>query len=74
MFVIILSSHDSSLFAVPPIIKDKEHVTNVSVLVSQLTTLLCEAEGTPSPLIMWYKGDVQVKGDLQTDLIPCLFL
>nr|XP_055175129.1 hemicentin-1 isoform X2 [Nyctereutes procyonoides] len=45
---------------VPPVIKDKEHITNVSVLVNQLTNLFCEVEGTPSPIIMWYKDDVQV--------------
>ncbi|KAJ8794802.1 hypothetical protein J1605_018795 [Eschrichtius robustus] len=45
---------------VPPVIKDKEQVTNVSVLVNQLTSLICEVEGTPSPIIMWYKDDVQV--------------
>uniref|UniRef100_A0A8C2MET6 Hemicentin-1 n=1 Tax=Cricetulus griseus TaxID=10029 RepID=A0A8C2MET6_CRIGR len=45
---------------VPPVIKDKEHVTNVSVLVNHLASLYCEAEGTPSPVIMWYKDDTQV--------------
>eukprot|EP00071_Canis_lupus_P006937 XP_005622503.1 hemicentin-1 isoform X3 [Canis lupus familiaris] len=45
---------------VPPVIKDKEHITNVSVLINQLTNLFCEVEGTPSPIIMWYKDDVQV--------------
>ncbi|VCW48578.1 unnamed protein product, partial [Gulo gulo] len=45
---------------VPPVIKDKEQITNVSVLVNQLTNLFCEVEGTPSPTIMWYRDDVQV--------------
>ncbi|XP_047376654.1 hemicentin-1 isoform X1 [Sciurus carolinensis] len=45
---------------VPPLIKDKEHLTNVSVLLNQLTSLLCEVEGTPSPVITWYKDDSQV--------------
>ncbi|KAI4578501.1 hypothetical protein MJG53_011356 [Ovis ammon polii x Ovis aries] len=45
---------------VPPVIKDKEQVINVSVLVNQPTSLFCEVEGTPSPIIMWYKDDVQV--------------
>ncbi|KAM4812745.1 hemicentin-1 [Urocitellus parryii] len=45
---------------VPPLIKDREHLINVSVLVNQLTSLLCEVEGTPSPIITWYKDDVQV--------------
>ncbi|XP_012495412.1 PREDICTED: hemicentin-1-like, partial [Propithecus coquereli] len=45
---------------VPPVIKDKEQVTNVSVMVNQLTSLFCEVEGTPSPIIAWYKDDVQV--------------
>lgn len=63
IFIIKLPGHDSSLFAVPPVIKDKEKVTNVSVLVNQLTNLFCEVEGIPSPIIMWYKDDVQVRGD-----------
>ncbi|XP_044123231.1 hemicentin-1 isoform X1 [Neovison vison] len=45
---------------VPPVIKDKEQITNVSVLVNQLTNLFCEVEGTPSPIIMWFKDEVQV--------------
>ncbi|XP_049724489.1 hemicentin-1 isoform X1 [Elephas maximus indicus] len=45
---------------VPPVIKDKEQVTNVSVLLNQATNLFCEVEGTPSPIIMWYKDDTQV--------------
>ncbi|KAB1258940.1 Hemicentin-1 [Camelus dromedarius] len=45
---------------VPPVINDKDQVTNVSVLVNQLTSLFCEVEGTPSPIITWYKDDVQV--------------
>ncbi|XP_011902754.1 PREDICTED: hemicentin-1 isoform X2 [Cercocebus atys] len=45
---------------VPPVIKDKEQVTNVSVLLNQLTNLFCEVEGTPSPIITWYKDNVQV--------------
>ncbi|XP_023559876.1 hemicentin-1 [Octodon degus] len=45
---------------VPPVIKDREHTANVSVLLNQLTSLFCEVEGTPSPAITWYKDDVQV--------------
>ncbi|XP_019490993.1 PREDICTED: hemicentin-1 [Hipposideros armiger] len=45
---------------VPPVIKDTDQVTNVSMLVNQLTNLLCEVEGTPSPIITWYKDEVQV--------------
>lgn len=72
ILVIKLSSHDSSLCVVPPVMKDKEQITNVSVLVNQLTNLFCEVEGTPSPIIMWYKDDVQVNGDLRICIIPCL--
>lgn len=61
-------------FAVPPVIKDREQVTNVSVLVNQLTSLSCEVEGTPSPIITWYKDDVQVNGDIQICIIPYLCL
>ncbi|KAM9212162.1 hemicentin-1 [Dugong dugon] len=45
---------------VPPVINDKEQITNVSVSLNQATNLFCEVEGTPSPIIMWYKDDVQV--------------
>lgn len=38
-------------------------MTNVSVLVNQLASLYCEVEGTPSPVISWYKDDIQVNGD-----------
>lgn len=34
------------------------------MLVNQLTSLVCEAEGAPSPIIMWYKDDIQVNGDI----------
>lgn len=56
-------------FAVPPVIKDQEQVTNMSVLLNQPTSLFCEVEGTPSPIIMWYKDDVQVHGNLQTCIV-----
>nr|XP_051676343.1 hemicentin-1 isoform X2 [Oryctolagus cuniculus] len=46
---------------VPPVIKDEEQVTNVSVLVNQLTSLSCDVEGTPPPVITWYKDDVLVQ-------------
>uniref|UniRef100_A0A8D0P964 Hemicentin-1 n=1 Tax=Sus scrofa TaxID=9823 RepID=A0A8D0P964_PIG len=55
---------------VPPVIKDQEQVTNVSVLVNQLTSLVCEAEGAPSPIIMWYKDDIQVNGDIPSLSAP----
>ncbi|XP_055962583.1 hemicentin-1 [Sorex fumeus] len=45
---------------VPPAIKDTEQATNVSVLVNHLTSLFCEVEGTPAPIVTWYKDDVQV--------------
>ncbi|CAH2311914.1 hemicentin-1 isoform X2 [Pelobates cultripes] len=44
----------------PPVIRDREKLTNVSVLLSHDTTLFCEASGSPLPLIVWYKGDTQV--------------
>ncbi|XP_075384531.1 hemicentin-1 isoform X2 [Tenrec ecaudatus] len=45
---------------VPPVIKDKDQTTNVSVLLNQATNLVCEADGTPPPIIMWYRDEVQV--------------
>lgn len=61
-------------FAVPPVIKDKEQVMNMSVLVNQPTSLVCEVEGTPSPIVTWYKDDVQVNGNIQICIISCVCL
>ncbi|KAM4722858.1 hemicentin-1 [Rhinophrynus dorsalis] len=44
----------------PPFIKDKEKMSNVSVLLNHDTSLFCEATGSPAPLITWYKGRTQV--------------
>ncbi|KAG8556198.1 hypothetical protein GDO81_017962 [Engystomops pustulosus] len=44
----------------PPGIKDKEQLTNVSVLLNRDVTLYCDATGSPPPLITWYNGTTQV--------------
>eukprot|EP00079_Xenopus_tropicalis_P024320 XP_012816895.1 PREDICTED: hemicentin-1 [Xenopus tropicalis] len=44
----------------PPLIKDMDIISNVSVLLHQTMSLLCEASGSPPPLITWYKGRTQV--------------
>ncbi|XP_069497466.1 hemicentin-1 isoform X2 [Ambystoma mexicanum] len=52
---------------VPPEIRDKDKLTNVSVVVHQPTSLFCDASGNPSPIITWHRGDEQVveSGSLQ---------
>ncbi|XP_078498867.1 hemicentin-1 [Lissotriton helveticus] len=45
---------------VPPEIRDKDKLTNVSVVVNQPTSLFCDASGSPPPIITWYKGDEQI--------------
>ncbi|MEE6496324.1 hypothetical protein FKM82_002300 [Ascaphus truei] len=35
-------------------------MTNVSVIQGHDTNLICDATGSPSPLISWYKGETQV--------------
>ncbi|XP_044528060.1 hemicentin-1 [Gracilinanus agilis] len=45
---------------VPPEIRDKGQVTNISVVLNQPTNLFCEVSGNPSPIIMWYRDDAQV--------------
>ncbi|KAM4642152.1 hemicentin-1 [Discoglossus pictus] len=44
----------------PPVIKETEKTSNISVILNHDTDLFCEASGTPLPLITWYKGHVQV--------------
>ncbi|KAM3915384.1 hemicentin-1 [Leptodactylus fuscus] len=44
----------------PPAIKDKERLTNFSVLLNHDVSLYCDATGSPPPLITWYNGTTQV--------------
>ncbi|XP_040215726.1 hemicentin-1 isoform X1 [Rana temporaria] len=53
----------------PPAIKDKEKLTNVSVLLSHDTNLFCDATGSPPPFITWYNGSTQV---IESDNIKIL--
>ncbi|XP_059334168.1 hemicentin-1 [Ammospiza nelsoni] len=45
---------------VPPEIRDQDKVTNTSVVVHHAVSLFCEVTGNPSPVISWYKDDIQV--------------
>ncbi|KAL9846109.1 hemicentin-1 isoform 2-T2 [Geothlypis trichas] len=45
---------------VPPEIRDQDKVTNTSVVVHHPVSLFCEVTGNPSPVISWYKDDIQV--------------
>ncbi|XP_076007425.1 hemicentin-1 [Genypterus blacodes] len=40
---------------VPPDFRDNESPGNVSVVLSQPTSLLCDVTGSPTPVITWYK-------------------
>lgn len=48
-------------------------MSNVSVLVNQLASLYCEVEGTPSPVIMWFKDDIQVNADTKRVQFSALY-
>ncbi|XP_046908014.1 hemicentin-1 [Hypomesus transpacificus] len=45
---------------VPPDIRDKASPGNVSVVLNQPTTLLCDVTGSPTPVITWYKDGLPV--------------
>ncbi|KAG7487577.1 hypothetical protein MATL_G00024890, partial [Megalops atlanticus] len=45
---------------VPPDVQDNHTPANVSVVLNQPTTLVCEATGSPTPVITWYKDGVPV--------------
>uniref|UniRef100_A0A8B9H3J1 Hemicentin 1 n=1 Tax=Astyanax mexicanus TaxID=7994 RepID=A0A8B9H3J1_ASTMX len=45
---------------VPPDVRDKGLPANVSVVMNQPTSLLCDVTGTPPPVITWYKDGVPV--------------
>ncbi|XP_031431207.1 LOW QUALITY PROTEIN: hemicentin-1 [Clupea harengus] len=45
---------------VPPDVRDNGLPNNVSVVMSQPTSLLCDVTGSPTPVITWYKNDVLV--------------
>ncbi|KAG9483371.1 hypothetical protein GDO78_009341 [Eleutherodactylus coqui] len=50
----ILKVHD------PPAIKDKEKLTNISVLLNHDVSLYCDATGSPPPVITWYNGSTKI--------------
>ncbi|XP_071373120.1 hemicentin-1, partial [Centroberyx affinis] len=45
---------------VPPDFRDNESPGNVSVVLSQPTSLLCDVTGSPTPVITWYKDGIPV--------------
>ncbi|XP_048833472.1 hemicentin-1 isoform X1 [Brienomyrus brachyistius] len=45
---------------VPPAVQDNERPTDVSVVLSQSSSLLCEITGSPTPVITWYKDGIPV--------------
>ncbi|XP_033937393.1 hemicentin-1 [Pseudochaenichthys georgianus] len=47
---------------VPPLIRDGETPGNVSLVLSQSTSLVCDVIGSPTPVITWYKDGTPVVG------------
>uniref|UniRef100_A0A4W6D352 Hemicentin-1 n=1 Tax=Lates calcarifer TaxID=8187 RepID=A0A4W6D352_LATCA len=45
---------------VPPDFRDSETPGNVSVVLSQPTSLVCDVTGSPAPVITWYKDGTPV--------------
>uniref|UniRef100_A0A3Q4HTJ7 Hemicentin 1 n=1 Tax=Neolamprologus brichardi TaxID=32507 RepID=A0A3Q4HTJ7_NEOBR len=45
---------------VPPDFRDRETSGNLSVVLSQPTSLVCDVTGTPTPVITWYKDGAPV--------------
>ncbi|KAL2089466.1 hypothetical protein ACEWY4_014154 [Coilia grayii] len=45
---------------VPPDVRDNGLPSNVSVVMNQPTSLVCDVTGSPAPVITWYKDNVQV--------------
>ncbi|CAG11611.1 unnamed protein product [Tetraodon nigroviridis] len=45
---------------VPPDFTDNEVSRNVSLVLSQSTSLVCDVTGSPSPVITWYKEEMPV--------------
>uniref|UniRef100_A0A3Q3W3C5 Ig-like domain-containing protein n=1 Tax=Mola mola TaxID=94237 RepID=A0A3Q3W3C5_MOLML len=45
---------------VPPDFRDSEMPSNVSLVLSQSTSLVCDVTGSPTPVITWYKEGIPV--------------
>ncbi|XP_047673954.1 hemicentin-1 isoform X2 [Tachysurus fulvidraco] len=45
---------------VPPNVRDGSLTSNVSVVMNQPVSLVCDITGTPQPVITWFKDSIQV--------------
>ncbi|XP_067825529.1 hemicentin-1-like [Heptranchias perlo] len=45
---------------VPPEIRDNDRIQNITALVNQPLNLECDASGTPTPTVSWYKNEQPV--------------
>lgn len=55
-----LNTFDAS--TVPPDFRDSERPGNLSVVLSQPISLLCDVTGSPTPVVTWYKDGNPVSG------------
>lgn len=44
----------------PPDFRDSDSPGNVSLVLSQSTSLVCDVTGSPTPVITWYKDGTPV--------------
>lgn len=44
----------------PPDFRDSDSPGNVSLVLSQSTSLVCDVTGSPTPVITWYKNGTPV--------------
>lgn len=49
-----------NISTVPPDFRDSETQSNVSLVLSQSTSLVCDVTGSPTPVITWYKDGTPV--------------
>ncbi|XP_062857960.1 hemicentin-1 [Trichomycterus rosablanca] len=54
---------------VPPGVRDAGLSSNISVVMNQPTSLVCDVTGTPPPVITWYKDGVQVVANSNVQIL-----